>query len=149
MTRASTPLSRREEARVRLFADVVAKERRARARKMIVKPKTPGKKTSIHKTSVHMKTPATYTSESKTCMRALVHASHKTGGHLIYLDGPAAEATVYFVEHGVPKACLRPVNRNAEACAAIMAITGVPAIHTCIFRLMMRLRQKDTQRHTV
>jgi hypothetical protein len=174
MTRTTTPLSRREEARVRLFAEWEARERRARARKMFkaakrVAPKaartskaaskTTSKtsatrtitRTSATSTPTAKSTdPAAYTTDSKETMRNLVLQSFAKGGNLIYLDGPRGEATAHFLTHKVPPACLRPVNRDAAACAEIRATTGVRATHTCIFALMERMSvQTTTKKHTV
>lgn len=59
---------------------------------------------------------------------------------IVYLDGPEAEATRFFLSKGVDAPHLEPVNHDRAACKRILAETGVRATHDDIFHAVSRAR---------
>lgn len=66
--------------------------------------------------------------------------TRRGSGRIVYLDSELAEATLFFLAHGVPPELLEPVNRDRGVCRRVLAATGVHCTHGDIFDVLRSKR---------
>lgn len=77
---------------------------------------------------------ATYTTPNKFNHRMIIaHHALKVPGMVVYLDAPDAACTLTFIEYGIAKERLVPVNRSDAHCLSIQNKTGIMALCADLF----------------
>lgn len=82
-----------------------------------------------------------YTTDAKDRRRAMVaydfaRVADLRGARLLYLEGPCAEATRFFLGAGLSRASLEPITRDPDACKGILAHTGLKPTQGDIFDVL-------------
>lgn len=136
--RSAGPLPSRVLREIRLFVEAERKENKRR--RLLLHRRKEG--VGLVKTPREALTKASsYTTDPKDFMRFWVAATYlrTARGKLVYLDAHAGEATLAFLDAGVPRERLVPVNHDRAVCDAMRHATGVRAACGDIFHIVKRM----------